>query len=109
MNFCCIAFEEACRRDKRSCPNIRIVRFVSDFLTTPKSEFNLGRGVVFKLKSIPRQGEFRFYVTAGYEKFHLDLPAFNIEYCPFCGVNLDEYYQSKEYANEVEGTTFTIK
>lgn len=30
----------------------------------------------------------------------------NINYCPFCGNNLFDFYTSDEFVNEVQGVTF---
>jgi hypothetical protein len=36
----------------------------------------------------------------------MDVLTLGIEYCPFCGEDLFEFYNSDEYANEIEGDTF---
>jgi len=47
-------------------------------------------------------------MTMGYEKFSLNMAMANIAFCPFCGINLYDFYIKDEYANEIEGETFTL-
>jgi hypothetical protein len=106
MKYCCVKFEEATMRDRQSSPNIRIVKFLDD------------RGPIFKMMDgtnirMPdyRSGPFSFFITVGYPKFDLKkpVPSFNIDFCPFCGVNLYKFYSNINdvVANETEGETFT--
>lgn len=80
-------------------PNIRIVKFTSDFLVSQK--------VNKKIKS--KRNDLRYFVTMGYDTFNLNLPLMNISFCPFCGTNLYKLYTKDEHANEVEDESFTIK
>jgi len=45
MKYCCLKFEESLRRDRRSYPNIRIVKFVSECFVNPKRGLLLGKDV----------------------------------------------------------------
>ena len=47
-------------------------------------------------------------MAMGYEKFSLNMAMANIAFCPFCGTNLYDFYIKDEYANEIEGETFTL-
>lgn len=97
LNFCCEKFETYYTSNNQSAPNIRIVKYCSDFLLNSAKEMG-------KYKY-----PYRYYITFGYKEFQIDMLAIFMEYCPFCGTDLFEFYQSDEYANEIEGQTFTIK
>jgi hypothetical protein len=105
--YCCEKFEESHRRNRQSSPNIRIVKFVSEELIDRSPVSRLAKGIEFYYEDT-RNSPFRFYISIGYEKFRPDIPAFNIDFCPFCGTNLYTFYKSDEYANETEGTTFPL-
>ena len=51
---------------------------------------------------------FRFLITDGYANFKMPIPGMFISFCPFCGQNLYKFYAKDEYANEIEGETFSI-
>lgn len=57
-----------------------------------------------------RSSPFSFFITVGYPKFDLidPPPGFNIDFCPFCGLNLYKFYSDVHdvIANEIEGETF---
>jgi hypothetical protein len=107
--YCCDNFKIKCEQKNRIIPNIRIVKFVSDFL------INVGKGV-----DIVRDGQvikvidnskssYRFYISYTNDKFKLSSPLFLfISFCPHCGQNLYKFYNKDEYANEIEGDTFTL-
>ncbi len=98
MKFCCEKFQTHWQFHKRSYPNIRIVRFTSEWL--PKT---------MPVKDKYKNSSYRFYITWGYDKdFSFDLITLFIEYCPFCGTDLYKFYKSDEYANEIEGKTFKL-
>lgn len=106
MKYCCIKFEEASRRDKQSSPNIRIVKFLSE----PKSTFKLSKDIEIHIEDEPkRSGVFAFFIMIGYAKFDFNVPMFNVDFCPFCGVNLYDFYSNAGdiKANEIEGETFS--
>ena len=58
-------------------------------------------------KTKNKRNDLRFVMTMGYEKFRLDLPLVYIIFCPYCGVNLFDFYTNDKYVNELEGHTFT--
>lgn len=98
MKFCCVKFEEGFKRNNLSSPNIRIVNFL------PKRYGEIKFGTFVYLPNNIKN--LTFFITIGYECFHLALPAFNINFCPFCGIKLIEFYKSETDANEIEGETF---
>ncbi|PIE87996.1 MAG: hypothetical protein CSA04_04150 [Bacteroidetes bacterium] len=100
MNFCCTKFQTHWALNKQSALNIRIVKFTSEWLT---KGMNPAAGEKYRSSSL------RYYITWGYQDdFSLDLVSLFIEFCPFCGTNLYTFYNSDQYANEVEGETFKI-
>lgn len=98
MEFCCPNFEGNYLIKNGFAPNIRIVKFTSEFLISQSTN------KVFKSK----RNDLRYFVTLGYDEFKLDLPLMNINYCPYCGTNLYKFYNKDEYANEIEGKTFIL-
>ena len=96
LEFCCEKFKCHWQFNSQSYPNIRVVKYTSDFL----------------INSPHMEGKFknplRFYITFGYEIFKIDMVAVFIEYCPFCGKDLYKFYKSDKYANEIEGETFPM-
>jgi len=107
MKFCCKKFETHWKLDKRGAPNIRVVKFTSDWLVN-KNNINF-KGVNIKIGRKFRNSPYNFYITWGYEDdFSFDLLTLSIEYCPFCGTDLYKFYRSDEYANEIEGSTFSL-
>jgi|LakMenE01Jun11ns_1017448.scaffolds.fasta_scaffold9803851_1 hypothetical protein len=104
MKFCCDKFEEGIKRDKRSSPNIRIVRFLSHN-DKNLEQFRLSEKITFSFR-VKELGPYRFYITIGYTKFSLSEPSFFIDFCPFCGTSLHNFYREDGLANEVEGETF---
>ena len=92
MKFCCMKFQALWEVPSNANPNIRIAEFRSKWL--------IRKGKTYELK---------FFITQGYKgEFHLDDLNISIDFCPFCGTSLDEHYQKKEFANEIEGVTFDI-
>ncbi|WP_198009285.1 hypothetical protein [Prevotella sp. oral taxon 317] len=53
-----------------------------------------------------KRADICFVMTMEYDTFTFDAPTVFISFCPFCGVNLYDYYKSDEYVNEIEGETF---
>lgn len=104
MIFCCSKFESRYSLNKHEYLNIRIVKFINDSLVVPTALLPAFR----PSSSFPGalKGEFRFFVTMGYEKFSLSMHTLNISFCPFCGVSLYEFYKTDIIPNEIEGKTF---
>ena len=86
--YCCEGFEVDVRLPSTTSPNIRVVKFLPNKFW--------GDNIFFG-----------FFLTMGYEEFSNELPMMNISYCPYCGCKLKDRYSSEEYANEIEGKTFT--
>ncbi len=104
MKFCCFRFEMYYTLENRCCYNIRKVK-----LTSPR----LTEHGMMKYYNIPslrgtkhKRADICFVMTMGYDTFTFDAPTVFISFCPFCGVNLYDYYKSDEYVNEIEGETF---
>lgn len=98
MTFCCSNFEGNYLIKNGFAPNIRIVKFKSEFLISPLINAEI-RG---------KRNDLRYFITLGYNSFKLDLPLMNIRFCPYCGTNLYKFYDKYEYANEIEGETFSL-
>jgi hypothetical protein len=98
MKYCCPNFGGHYLMANGFAPNIRIVKFKSEFLIS-----NDGNN---KIKN--KKYDLKYFITLGYDKFRLDLPMMNINFCPYCGTNLYSFYDKDEYANEIEGETFTL-
>ncbi len=108
MKFCCLNFETHYRFRNTLAHSIRIVRYSSEeFLNN--GNINLikqGKNSTVKCKG----NDMRFLLmTSPYVVFdQLKNPAIMLNFCPFCGANLYKFYRNKEYANEVEGVTFSF-
>lgn len=96
LKFCCEIFETYYYSNNLTRPNIRIVKYKSDFLF---------RNIIEEKFKLP----YRFYITYGYEIFKIDMLAIHMLYCPFCGCDLYKFYNNDTYANEIEGKTFFIE
>jgi hypothetical protein len=96
LKYCCDFFESRHRSYNHSWPNIMIVKYTHDFFINT----NLSKNKI--------NSPYRFWITFGHEVFSLDNVMINITYCPFCGKNLFEFYDSDEYVNEIEGKTFSM-
>lgn len=106
MKFCCSDLEGAYRIGNQFGINMRIVKFKS-------RQFTSGDNVYFSRniqasKTKNKRDDVRFFMTMGYERFSLNMAMVNIAFCPFCGINLYDYYVDDEYFNEIEGQTFTL-
>lgn len=106
MSFCCSNFEGAFLVRNQFGINIRIVKFNSKELTNNNFIFFFRNTEVNKTRN--KRNDIRFFMTMGYEKFNLHLPMVNIIFCPFCGINLYDFYLDEKYANEIEGKTFNL-
>lgn len=84
MKFCCDRFNAAYILPNYYGLNIRIVKYKSDEL--------------FDTRNL-----LRFYITTGYKEGDVNVPNFNIAFCPFCGKDLFDFYKSDNYANEKSG------
>ncbi len=102
MKFCCSNFELFCMADKRTMFNIRIVKY-HEKIDNCK--------LFFKPETITPQmkttSPYNFFVTGGYiGSFDTSaMPTLNISFCPFCGVNLFDYYSEEEwndYVHEIQ-------
>lgn len=96
MKHCCDRFELLCSRDKRVL-NIRIVKCDKERLSRP---LTLGGEVIIPEKEtllMTTPSPYRFFLTMGYTgAFTPTMPALNICFCPFCGVNLFDYYTNNQ-------------
>jgi hypothetical protein len=88
MTFCCDNFKQnynlgkiydGDRLVKEVYPNIKIIKIASN-------QFNGGKNL------------YRFLIVAGFTKE--PPPVLNVRFCPFCGTNLYDFYNSDEYINE---------
>jgi hypothetical protein len=108
MKFCCESFEMHYLFRNTLAHSIRIVKFKSEFL------INQGGAYVRRdrkeIKINRKRNDIRFHLmTAPYIKFDISKnPSIMINFCPFCGTNLHKFYDKDEYANEIEGETFTL-
>jgi len=101
--YCCEWFSIYHQLNKETGYNIRVVKFTSQ-------KFNQGSGIIDDKGKIIKgsQVPFRFFLTNGYQEFSMLLPSILINFCPFCGQNLYEFYNKDECANEIEGETFKL-
>lgn len=106
MKFCCSDFEGAYRVGNQFGINTRIVKFNSKQLRSGDKIYFTRNIQVGKTKN--KRDDIRFFMTMGYDKFSLNMALANIAFCPFCGINLYDFYVENEYANEIEGETFTL-
>jgi hypothetical protein len=104
MEYCCDSFASLCSRDKRSAPNIRIIKYDAKFLQRPLTLFGKVIKVAKETLQMKTSSPYRFYFTIGYAtNFNDVVSCSNICFCPFCGVSLFEYYtadKSDELAHE---------
>ena len=84
MDYCCERFESAHSAPNHYGLNIRIVKYTKDEL-------------------LDKEHLYRYYITAGYKEEDIRVPNFNIAFCPFCGMNLFDFYASDKYVNERSG------
>lgn len=93
----------------RIYPNIRIVKFTSNFLVKDRPGIYITQNGRNKELIKRSRCEYRYYIGFTIEKFEFSSAAFNlINFCPYCGKNLYEFYNKDEYTNEIEGITFKI-
>lgn len=104
LKFCCWSFEGLYYVGNQFGINIRVVKLTSPEHVERASDIFYLHKELRKTKH--RRGDIRFYMTMGYEKFSFHLPMCAISFCPFCGVNLYDFYNKDEYAQEIEGETF---
>ena len=106
MKFCCSCFEGSYYIGNNFGINIRIVRFTSDFLIKQGGMYMPKGNIMHKINK--KRNDIRFFMTMGYDMFSYELAMANINFCPYCGTNLHDFYDKDEYANEIEGITFTL-
>lgn len=98
LKFCCSHFQAGYYLENKYNLAIQIIRFTSEYLI---------KGNANDKGSKRKKDDTRFFITTGYETFGLErVIGTSISYCPYCGKNLYKFYQSDEYANEIEGETF---
>jgi hypothetical protein len=107
--YCCDRFETMFEHKNRIYPNIRVVKFTSDFL------LKNGHGIYITQKGIDTKfvkgskSFYRYFIGYTVGSFEFGSPQFNmINYCPYCGQNLYELYNQDKYVNEIEGETFIL-
>ncbi len=84
MKYCCRSFESDCKVDRRARPNIRVIKVDTK-----------------QIPEIDPRYPYRFYFTVGYSENETNVPARFLNFCPYCGKDLFEFYQSDEYINEL--------
>jgi hypothetical protein len=108
MKHCCDNFALYCSFDKRAAPNIRIIK--CDEVIKSRPLMLLGKLIKVAKETLQMQtpSPYRFFITMGYTgAFTPTMPALNICFCPFCGVNLFDYYtnnQADELVHEFQAT-----
>ena len=107
--YCCDNFEVGCKQKDRIWPNIRIVKITSKFL------IENGQGIYITrngkdIKHIKKSKcAYRYYIGFTIEAFKFSTPEFIlINFCPYCGENLYEFYNKDEFVNEMEGVSFKL-
>jgi hypothetical protein len=107
--YCCDRFEVGCKHKDRIYPNIRIVRFVSDFLIKKNDGIFIIRGGIDDKFIENSKSPYRYFIGYTTDNFSFGSPQFNmINFCPYCGQNLYKFYNKNEYTNEIEGQTFKL-
>ncbi len=102
LKFCCDRFKNYYECDMegniRRIPNIKIIKF--------KPEHSNSSLVYNKLMKI--SGNFKFCITTEFYEIldFLKTMFIIIDYCPFCGKYLHNFYKDDAYANEIDGVTF---
>ena len=107
--YCCDKFELGCKESKRITPNFRIVKFTTDlFLKNNKGVFITRKGIDSKFVK-GSNSSYRYFIGYTIGPFVFGSPLFNmINFCPYCGANLYQFYDKVEYANEIEGNSFNL-
>ena len=108
MEFCCETFESYYLIRNTAAPKIRIVKFISDYLTNNIGAYIRKHGREIKINK--KRNDFSFLISSKpYESFSMiNNPLIIINFCPFCGTNLHKFYDKDEYANEIEGESFKL-
>jgi hypothetical protein len=83
MNYCCDKFRHHALCESEVGLNIRIIKFTADQL-------------------LDKEKSYRFFITPGYKVTDRQVPTMNVRYCPWCGQDLFEFYDSDNYVNEVD-------
>lgn len=90
--FCCENFRFYNSGDNIMGPNFRIVKYIGKFREN-------------MLLLNPNANEKGFISTSGYNKSVNEIEAkmFVMNYCPFCGQKLSDFYKSDDYVQEIIG------
>ncbi len=83
MKFCCTEFKGDWELRRETGINIRIIKYSAKELDILK---------------FPHK--YRFIMTVGYNKDEMNVPKKFINYCPYCGMKLEGFYNSDSYINE---------
>ncbi|MDH5035830.1 MULTISPECIES: hypothetical protein [Chryseobacterium] len=91
-NFCCERLSFFNRPQNKASLNFRIVKYIGDF-----------RKKMLLLD--PKADEKGFVITSGYEISVNDEKTMRmvVNYCPFCGQKLSDFYKSDDYVQEIIG------
>lgn len=81
--FCCERFHQDVSVNRKARPNIRIVK--------------IDRKIVPQINPIY---PYLFIITIGYDETDKNIPLRMIDYCPYCGESLKDFYRSDDYINE---------
>lgn len=54
------------------------------------------------MKKEDLENPFRFFITEGYEKGEVAIKRILIDYCPFCGSRLADFYAKDDFVNETD-------
>jgi hypothetical protein len=81
--YCCSKFIDKVDLVREEGLNIRIIKFKPEEL-------------------LDKAKRYRFFITPGYKSEDRNVPTLNISNCPFCGVNLFDFYQSDDFINETD-------
>jgi hypothetical protein len=90
--YCCEKFSFFNRPENNMALNIRIVKYVGDFRTKT-------------LMLHPNFNDKGYVITSGYENSVNDEKTMRmiINFCPFCGQKLSDFYKSDDYVQETIG------
>jgi hypothetical protein len=89
MKFCCNKFQRDWEVDHVCGTNIRVIKVTDN-------------------PNIDHKYPYRFYITVGYEKGEKNVGRRMIDYCPYCGTFLDDFYSSEKYINENDDSFYTV-
>lgn len=91
MDYCCSRFKAITEIDKSYGLNLRIIRVSEEYIENSKN-----RGIPVKTDEL-----YNFILTESYDNtLNNKKQSIFINYCPFCGKSLKEYYSKDQYVNE---------